>query len=634
MVRRGEFTHAFPSLAAARQGEGTACVCFHPRLIVHPRPAFPLGCTRGKTLPDLRCTRLRIGDHKSVLSTVLPSALRQALATILFPFLFVVVSGAALATESAAPPSSGGAEIAHGEDADTAWDTQGEDASFQITTETHAASPVNAAGAGDSSAGGVPDALKKNEEEEWGESGGVNDANGFGLTPALELTLKKPETSTRPWRLQATMRSDWGLWTERLKTNPFAKGRQSLDLRFDYANKAEGFKAHASVYGAYDFAYLNQRSSYRKPTLDAYEWLVQIRETYMALEVGAFELTFGRLISAWGEGDILGVLDVVNPRDLREPGQADLDDIRLPVLSSRIGYFNGAHRVEGLVIHEAYFGLLAPPLGFYSPFPGFFSQAGGFSAAQLGFDPNAMLATKNVYYRHHPERFNVNNQQFLARWVYRGSGIDLGLYAASVLQQQGVVVLPTLSPEILLPDNVYIDLEHPRYTMVGHSGALPYKAWLLKWELGFDFNKSFNTGHINVIPPVIETHRSHLFNSMIGLTYTGLTDTVLTAEIQKSVLLKDVDNLLIAVERPYMAFRGEHRFFRGLIRFSLVALILGFRAEQGALIRGNMIYAFRDGMNLSMGYISYLPGKNLGPFAGFTTHDRFLLQYRWDFTAL
>ncbi|MDP6945441.1 MAG: hypothetical protein QF464_14935, partial [Myxococcota bacterium] len=90
--------------------------------------------------------------------------------------------------------------------------------------------------------------------------------------------------------------------------------------------------------------------SYDTATLETYEWLVNTREVQLAASLGDFEVTVGRQIVAWGEGDMLSPIDVVNPRDMREPGQSDLADVRLPVLASRVGYFTGAHRFELMIV--------------------------------------------------------------------------------------------------------------------------------------------------------------------------------------------------------------------------------------------------------------------------------------------
>jgi hypothetical protein len=63
----------------------------------------------------------------------------------------------------------------------------------------------------------------------------------------------------------------------------------------------------------------------------------------------------------------LSVLDLINPRDLREPLLSDPADLRMPVLMTRAGLTLDRARAELVVVHEPYFGLLAPPLGEFSP---------------------------------------------------------------------------------------------------------------------------------------------------------------------------------------------------------------------------------------------------------------------------
>ncbi len=222
-----------------------------------------------------------------------------------------------------------------------------------------------AAEAQDRPASGAEDSGSGDEEEDPG----ADDAFSFGEednqdSPAAPVTKPPPPSA---WSLTGFLRSDWALWTERLDSTPLAKGRQSVDLALGF--KKGIVRVLLTLHGEYDLAYLVDRGSHDEPTREAYEWQVNTREALVALSLGEFELTLGRQIVAWGEGDALSPLDVVNPRDMREPGLADLDDIRLPVLASRVGWFRGPHRVEVMMIHESDFGYRPSPTHPTAPSP-------------------------------------------------------------------------------------------------------------------------------------------------------------------------------------------------------------------------------------------------------------------------
>ena len=130
------------------------------------------------------------------------------------------------------------------------------------------------------------------------------------------------ESASSPWSVGGFLRSDLGLWVERFETNGFAKARQSLDLSARY--KIKNFRAIASVHGEYDFAYLYKRDTYDAATLDVYEYLIDVRDTYLVGTIEDFDITVGKQIVVWGQGDMMSLVDVVCPRDLREPGITDM----------------------------------------------------------------------------------------------------------------------------------------------------------------------------------------------------------------------------------------------------------------------------------------------------------------------
>ncbi|MEZ4264915.1 MAG: DUF1302 family protein [Myxococcota bacterium] len=456
-----------------------------------------------------------------------------------------------------------------------------------------------------------------------------DDGFDFGETPQVHV-LVPAEPS--PWAFTGFLRSDEAVWLERFKDNPLAKARQSLDLALSY--KKGIIRLLLTGHGEYDLAYLAQRDSYDKPTLRAYEWQVTTREAFVALSLGRVELTAGRQIVAWGEGDALSPLDVVNPRDMREPGLADLDDLRLAVLATRVGWFRGAHRLEAMIIHESDFGYRPAPLSDYSPF-----------RAVIDDNPIArdLIGDREVTWEHKQRRFALAQQEGLLRWVMKGAGLDAGLYLASVLDDQGVVSIDTadLADEKRVP----IGLDHRRYTVFGHSGARSFGDFLLKWEAGVELRRPFTTGRLDDFDPdnplasaaalsSLGHAAGDLLNTMLGLTYSGVTDLTLALEISKPWLLGDIDDLLIDASAPFIALRASYTTLRERLRLDAAFSMIGWKAELGWLIRAQATWAVRDALQLQAGVITYHPGDDFGPLTGLERHDRLFVGLRWDFQIL
>ncbi len=483
-----------------------------------------------------------------------------------------------------------------------------------------------AAEAQDRPASGAEDSGSGDEEEDPG----ADDAFSFGEednqdSPAAPVTKPPPPSA---WSLTGFLRSDWALWTERLDSTPLAKGRQSVDLALGF--KKGIVRVLLTLHGEYDLAYLVDRGSHDEPTREAYEWQVNTREALVALSLGEFELTLGRQIVAWGEGDALSPLDVVNPRDMREPGLADLDDIRLPVLASRVGWFRGPHRVEVMMIHESDFGYRPQPYSPYSPF-----------SALLGDNPMAatLLRGKTLSFDHRQDRFAFNQQQLLVRWVYKGAGIDLGLYVASALDQQGVVILdPATLAAQLTNDALFIELDHRRYELFGHSGAWPFGHFLLKWELDLRLGQAVNSGSIPAGGgiPTMGVEQATMIDTMVGLTWTGVQDLMVGLEIWKPWVVDGPDETLMDLGAAFFALRASYTMLGERLRLLAAMSVVGWSSYQGLLLRGEATYEIMDGLKVGLGYISYLPGGDdaFGFFYGLDQHDRLFLRLRWDFQAI
>ncbi|MGM0578454.1 MAG: DUF1302 family protein [Myxococcota bacterium] len=453
------------------------------------------------------------------------------------------------------------------------------------------------------------------DDSGWGDDDFGGEGPGFDDFEDVEV---EPPPPPSPWSLTGFLRSDQALWMERLDERPLAKARQSLDLVLTY--RRDWFRLHLGGHAEYDLAWLVDRDDRDEPTLDAYEWKVDSREALVALSPGDFEIVLGRQIVAWGEGDALSPLDVVNPRDLREPGLADLEDLRLPVLATRVSWFHGFHRVEAMVVHESWWGYRPAPLSPYSPFRKLILD-----------DPLAagLLQGRTLDWEHEQERFALDQQQGMLRWVYRGEGLDLGLYAASVLDQQGVVLL---APEEFAGGSREVDirLDHRRFTVVGHSGAWPWEDLLVKWEAGARIDHPLNVGR----PPDLDVAERTLLDTMLGLTWTPTSDLRWALEVWKPWLVDPPDDLLYDVDAPLIALRGTWTTLRERLELHLAATAFGWTADLGWLLRGEITWKPRDDLAVGGGYITYQPTSEFGPVYGLERHDRLFATLRWDFGIL
>ena len=444
--------------------------------------------------------------------------------------------------------------------------------------------------------------------------------------------------------LTGFLRSDWALWAERLEESPLAKGRQSLDVMTGFSWRF--LKLNVSGHVEYDVAYQVDRDGYDTATLQTYEWLFNTREVQLGLSLGDFEVTLGRQIVAWGEGDMLSPIDVVNPRDMREPGQSDLSDIRLPVLATRVGWFHGGHRVELMVVHESDFGYRSPPRGPYSGLEAMLES--GLLGDGGGMDLTQALGGAELSYAHAQPRFALDQQEVYLRWLYNGSGFDVGAYFASFLDPMGTLsidtdamieqVVASMSGQDL--GELALGLDHQRYHMVGMSGAHSEESVLLKWEISLDIQRPISVLAEQDVSLFGATQRFELpstaftesFNFMLGVTWSGVQNLTVGAEFLSTILLDEPEGMLVEMSVPSLALRASYLALDERLSLSAVLTVIGL--GQGWLARADVSYDVLDTLKLGAGYVTYQPGDAFGAFYGLGAHDRLFAGLRWDFQLL
>jgi hypothetical protein len=404
---------------------------------------------------------------------------------------------------------------------------------------------------------------------------------------------------------------------ERFDSNPLAKARQSFDAHLRY--RKGPYRLAASLRAARDLAYRVERNTYTESTLDAYERQILLNEAYGNWSTSHFDIVLGKQIVAWGQGDVLSPIDVVNPRDTREPGLADPIDARLGVWASRAGAQFGVHRVELIAIHRADFGLRSPVFGPFNPLQVLFANAA---------DPAVVI--DDVRYVDQPQGFELASQQYLGRWSFAGPGVDLALYAASALDQFGV--LSALEFSVTRPNTLNLVVEHPRYTLLAHSGSAASGPWLFKWEVAGFFGRSFDLEPEATQALELEQRSVTELSAMVGLTHSGISGTTLTLEATDGAVLQNVGPLLFPHNRPAVALRTHHRFLHDDLTLDALFLGIGAWLEWGFLTRIEAAYALSDSLRAGLGYITYQPGDEFGFYSGFVRHDRVMMNLRYDFS--
>jgi len=265
--------------------------------------------------------------------------------------------------------------------------------------------------------------------------------------------------------------------------------RNRLNLQFD-ARPAEDWEVRVEGWAFYDFAYaLQGRDHYTRKVLSDYQRDAQLGETWIRGSLHEnIDIKLGRQVVIWGRSETLRVLDVLNPLDNREPGRADLEDLRLPVSMARVdGYWD-----------DWSLSLIAIP--------------------EMRFDNNPVVGSDfypgtQALPQEKPADFRTWDTAAALTGIF--SGWDISFHAASYRDDQ-----PRFKADELA-------LVHDRLWMLGVGGNFTTGSWLFKYEFGYVDGLGF-----------FEGPKRNRVDAFLGVEYYGFTDTTIVLEVLNRHLLR------------------------------------------------------------------------------------------------
>lgn len=453
---------------------------------------------------------------------------------------------------------------------------------------------------------------------------------GFDDTPVPMMRLPTGSDSRLPAGLHGSLAlsSSWNTRdhsdaTGRVNWQGLSKLRTRLNLQYDTAF-ADDWKIRLSGYTFYDAAYrLRGRSRYPDSVLKAYEDETDIQDAWLHGPLhDQADIRIGRQVVNWGRSDSLRVLDILNPLDNREPGLADIEDLRLPVGMIRLRAWQGPWTAALIAMPEIRFSK-NPPLGhdFHTP-------------VQLPSGQPVRIREDK------PEDFR--DSSWAASLTGTFSGWDLSFHAAYTWRDQ-----PYLAPAPYngkpLSTLAQSTFEHSRITLLGAGGNLTRGSWLYKWEAawidGIDYTTA--TPVTAVLPglgPVMlsfptGTHTSERLDVLLGAEYFGFRNTTLALEVVNRHIRDyqaGMGQFHERQNRMETALRLTRSLLRERLQLTALAIAFGERAQDGALIRLEAAYEWMDGLNLKAGLVSYQHG-DMPPFSHIEANDRLFAELKYSF---
>lgn len=303
-------------------------------------------------------------------------------------------------------------------------------------------------------------------------------------------------------------------------------------------------------------------------------------------------LRLGNQVLAWGEAEGLTITDVFSTTDQRQPGQAELKDIRQPVPALMVrkpitDTFSASIIVTDHAGHNRYADA-GEPFDFFTTL-----RTAGFSAR-----------TRN------PE----NSREYGVRVSWRLNGSDLHWVSARVNRND-------LSLEAVNPTIRSITLGQQRLTVHGISANRALGNWLLKGEAGYWSDVPMAATDAWV--PVRQTR------SMAGAEYAGFDQWTLSAELNHIRREDKPENTATDKSEWGYVLRVTHNAFNNRLHNQWWAI---HSAElDGTITRWNLLYSVTDRLKAGLDLTAYHIGNQSSLLHPFRHHDSVNVSLTYHF---
>ncbi|MCK5097813.1 MAG: hypothetical protein KAR45_06895 [Desulfobacteraceae bacterium] len=396
-----------------------------------------------------------------------------------------------------------------------------------------------------------------------------------------------------------------------------SKVKTTLFLESDYKINDQ-WKIKGSANAFYDFAYfiesrIESRDEFLNETLDDNEYDIALKELYIDGQLNnQYSIKFGRQIVVFGASDYARILDVINPRDLTQPGLISIEDARMPVSIVRLSAVFDKWVFDMASIHEHPGSLI-------------FGAGSDFDYYASIRNPGIKILDKN-----RPES-GFRSSGLAARATKSFNGGDISFVAANTYDDQPYLIIEGISPS-----GITLRPEYDKYRTFGISGNIIKGSSLFKFEAAFQQNiklmrndifKQINSG----IPlaGINTTKEADRLAFLAGFEYTGINNLRLNFEAQVTHIL-DWENYLNNKENEYRTYlQATYNMMNEALELEL--LWIHFHPGHGNILRLSTQYALFDGLSIEGGIAFYQSRDASSAIYPYNDQDRLFLRMKYSF---
>jgi hypothetical protein len=367
-----------------------------------------------------------------------------------------------------------------------------------------------------------------------------------------------------------------------------------------------GYKATGRIY--YDAVFDLNKKYYSKGVEKSQETEAELRDTYLDLSHGNFDLRIGKQQIVWGEAVGLFFADVVNPQDLREFILPEFDQMRIPLWSADLEYYKCGNHFEFVWV---------PILKFHEL---------GVSGSEFELAKPTVPTGALTYYQNEDKPSNdLKNGEFGIRLSRSLKGWDLAAFCL-----YGYDYFPTyfrtLSADPLTSTTIItFKPRYERLTLLGATFAKEIEDVIFKGEIICNNNKYFLVNDLTDIDGVV---KKDFLDYLIGIDYTFFKKVDFNFQFMQRIIFNHDANMADNEMATSFSIWLKTGFFDNTLEPEL--FFVSSLRKSDSMFRPKVSYKFKGKWTAVLG-IDVFDGRPDGNFGQFDAKDRAYLELKYDF---
>jgi hypothetical protein len=360
-------------------------------------------------------------------------------------------------------------------------------------------------------------------------------------------------------------------------------------------------------------AYFDYDPAFRDWTDDKDEiYYIELNEAYLTIDTERIDFILGKKMMRWGTGDGINPIDLINPRDYRDPIASARADARLPIFLANGIFLLGPVTVEGVLIPKPEVNKFSLPDSPWEP-------EGLKNLRKIAESGEIVLASKKE-----PDTW-FKNAEFASRISTVWKGFDLAL-----LYYNGYTDDPVYHRDYMTDGRMRFTPRYQHYQAYGFNFAKGFDRATVRGELAVKPGLLFS---IDSNDPSYEKDSDglvarDLYQGIIGIDRTFFTNLYVNLQFFTDLIEDGQETLVLRRKTHGFTFEISDKFldddltagFRGMY----------FTSNEGSACEIFAEYKIGDHWQIAPGYMNFSGPENsrLGQFGD---NDMAYLRLRYSF---